>query len=243
VTSIGYGAFAGCIGLTSVIVEEGNTHYDSRNDCNAIIETETNTLISGCQNTIISNSVTSIGYGAFWGCIGLTSITIPESVTSIGDYAFSSCSGLTSVTIPESVTSIGRYAFSYCSSLTSVTIPNSVTNIGECAFYECRSLKEIYCYVEEAPEVSSGCFYHVDISKVLLVVPDDAVEKYKAHPVWGQFWIETPTGINEVESSKLEVESSVIDCYDIQGHKLSAPQHGINIIRMSDGTTRKVMVK
>ena len=88
-------------------------------------------------------SVTSIGEGAFSGCSGLTSVTIPNSVTSIGGSAFQSCSGLTSVTIPSSVTSIGQSAFSYCSGLTSVTIPNSVTSIGNSAFSRCSGLTSV----------------------------------------------------------------------------------------------------
>ena len=88
-------------------------------------------------------SVTSIGEGAFSGCSGLTSVTIPNSVTSIGDYAFQFCSGLTSVTIPNSVTSIGGYAFEYCSGLTSVTIPNSVTSIESGAFSGCTGLTSV----------------------------------------------------------------------------------------------------
>jgi hypothetical protein len=87
-----------------MIVENGNTIYDSRENCNAIIETATNTLIAGCQNTIIPNSVTSIGDRAFSGCSSLTSITIPNSVTSIGDYAFSYCSSLTHITLESSIT-------------------------------------------------------------------------------------------------------------------------------------------
>ena len=88
VTSIGIGAFASCSGLTSISVTSGNTKYDSRDNCNAIIETATNTLVAGCKNTVIPNSVTSIGASAFYGCSGLTSITIPESVTSIDFYFY-----------------------------------------------------------------------------------------------------------------------------------------------------------
>ena len=130
-TSIGSIAFSHCTGLTSIKVESGNTTYDSRNNSNAIIETATNTLIQGCQNTVIPNSVTSIGSYAFYGCSSLTSITIPNSVTTIGEDAFLECSGLTSIEIPNSVTSIGKGTFCDCSDLTSVTIPNSVTNYGE----------------------------------------------------------------------------------------------------------------
>ena len=140
VTSIGSGAFYGCSGLTSIKVESDNTVYDSRDNCNAIIETVTNRLMAGCKNTIIPTSVTSIGSSAFSGCSGPTSVTIPNSVTSIGDMAFFSCSALTSVTIPSSVTSIGYGAFSGCSGLTSVTIPSSVTSISEETFGNCTGL-------------------------------------------------------------------------------------------------------
>ena len=132
-----------CCGLTSIVVDDGNKVYDSRNNCNAIIETATNLLFAGCKTTVIPNSVTSIGSSAFYGCSGLTSIIIPNSVTSIGEEAFRFCTGLTSVTIPNSVTHIGPLAFYDCSSLTSVTIPNSVTSIGYNAFLACSGLTSI----------------------------------------------------------------------------------------------------
>ena len=101
VTEIGYDAFSGCTGLTSIVVSGGNKVYDSRNGCNAIVETKTNTLVTGCKNTVIPDSVTEIGYDAFSGCTGLTSIVIPTSVTKIGREAFSGCTGLTSIVIRD----------------------------------------------------------------------------------------------------------------------------------------------
>ncbi len=144
VTSISDDVLYGCSSLESMVVENSNTKYDSRNNCKAIIETESNTLIAGCKNTIIPNSVTTIGSDAFYKCGGLTSVTIPNSVTSIGSYAFSGCSGLTSVTIPNSVTSIGNYAFSGCSGLTSVIVGNGMTNIGSNSYgWSSTNLKEM----------------------------------------------------------------------------------------------------
>ena len=143
VTSINYSAFTGCTGLTSITIDSNNKIYDSRNNCNAIIETESNTLIFGCKNTVIPDSVTSIGGDAFFGCTGLTSITIPDSVTRIGGYAFYGCTSLTSITIPDSVTSIVWGAFYGCKGLTSVTIGDSVTSIDYDAFYGCKGLTSV----------------------------------------------------------------------------------------------------
>ena len=137
VTSIESGAFNGCDHLTSIVVAEGNTVYDSRDNCNAIIEKATNTLICGCRNTTIPNSVTSIGVRAFNECYKLTDITIPDSVTEIETRAFANCQKLIDITIPDSVTSIGERAFLWCFSLSTVTIPNSVTAVGKRAFSGC----------------------------------------------------------------------------------------------------------
>ena len=119
VNSIGERAFMECSGLTSIVVVSGNPVYDSRNNCNAIIETASNTLIVGCKNTKITSSVTSIGNHAFEGCRGLTSITIPNGVTSIEDYAFIGCKGLTSITsCIKDVFETGYYAFKGCENAT-----------------------------------------------------------------------------------------------------------------------------
>ena len=144
VTSIGGGAFIGCSGLTSIKVEEENLFYDSRENCNAIIEKEYDELICGCKNTIIPLDVARIGGNAFSDCNRLTSIKIPSSVTSIEYGAFSGCSGLTSIEIPSNVTQIKHYAFSGCSRLNSIAIPDSVVVIGQGVFQNVYALT-IYC--------------------------------------------------------------------------------------------------
>ena len=146
VTSIGNSAFALCSSLTSINVDANNANYCSIDG--VLFNKDKTTLIQyPAGNTrieyIIPNSVTSIGYGAFYGCSSLTSVTIGNSVTSIGSSAFYECSSVASITIPNSVTSIGSSAFSGCSSLTSVTIGNSVTSIGSEAFYKCSSLTSV----------------------------------------------------------------------------------------------------
>ena len=122
VTEIGQEAFGNCPGLTSIVVDSGNPRFDSRNNCNAIIETADNVLIAGCKNTIIPNSVTKIGNFAFDCCDSLTSIVIPNSVTEIGHYAFYSCDSLTSIDIPNSVIEIGYGVFESCSGLASIVV-------------------------------------------------------------------------------------------------------------------------
>ena len=158
VTSIGGWAFSGCSGLEEIKVASGNTKYYSENNC--LIETETKTLILGCKNSVIPNDVTKIGdWGAFCGCNGLTSITIPDSVTSIGECAFSGCSGLTGVAIGNSVTSIGGSAFSFCSELTSVTISDSVTSIGDDAFLYCSRLTSV-TIPDSVTSIGDGAFLY-----------------------------------------------------------------------------------
>lgn len=143
VTSIGNSAFGCCSSLTSIVVENNNPVYDSRENCNGIVDKRSNKLILACKNTVIPESVTSIGYSAFRGCSKMTDITIPNNVISIEDWAFDMCHSLTNITIPNSVTSIGNYVFYNCNSLTEITIPNSVTSIGDYTFLYCSSLNQI----------------------------------------------------------------------------------------------------
>ena len=234
VTNIGKYAFGKCSGLTKIEVASDNTAYDSRNDCNAIIETGSNTLIAGCQNTIIPNSVTSISEGAFKGCSGLTSVEIPNSVTSIGDDAFSDCSGLTSVTIGSGVTTIGRFAFG---GLTPLPMDSNIPFI----FSGCTALTKLLCLATTPPKCAANAFEGIDKDNCTLIVPAGSIADYKAADEWKDFLLieESTTGIH-----KTHIDNALpVRQYDASGSRIAAPQRGINIIKNSDGTTKKVLVK
>ena len=238
VTSIGYGAFQDCSGLTSVTIGNSVTSIGDYafQDC------------SGLTSVTIGNSVTSIGDYAFQKCSGLTSVTIGNSVKSIGYHAFEGCSGLTSITIPNSVTSIGEGAFGSCG-LTSITIPNSVTSIGSWAFSSCSKLTSVTALNPTPIAITQNVF--TNRTNATLYVPKGSKDAYKAKNYWKEFKeiveIET-TGIDQISFQENGNGEQVIDqegavWYTIDGKQIDKPKKGINIIRMSDGTTRKVLVK
>ena len=242
VRSIGDYVFSDCSSLVYIIVSDGNTTYDSRDNCNAIIETASNTLVAGCSNTTIPNNVTSIGTGAFSGCRGFTSITIPNSVTSIGYCAFLSCRTLTTITIPNSVTTIGDHAFEDCR-LTSLTIGNRVTTIGDYAFDDCMTLKDVYCYAETIPETTLKSFGNqgYSINNATLHVPSSSISAYSNTEPWSYFKEIVPLEASGVQS--IEADNRIIQFNSMRGERLEAQSKGINIIKMKDGTTKKVLVK
>ena len=258
--------FLRCGNIKSIIVAEGNPTYDSRNNCNAIIDNR-NYIIRGCKNTVIPESVVSIDNGAFLDCAGLASITIPNSVTSIGksafsgcsdlisidipnsvttigERAFSRCSGLTSITIPNSVTSIGNYAFSD-SGLTSITIPNSVTTIGYGAFSDCTALTKILSLATNPPTCGTNALNDINKQNCTLTIPEGTLSKYQAADQWKDFlFIEEKdlSSINTIttdDGTKLEIKET----YDLNGHKITGLKRGLNIVKMSDGTAKKIVVK
>ena len=232
VTSIGGDAFRDCSGLTSLTIPSSVTSIGSYAfwDC------------SGLTSLTIPPSVTSIGYAAFYDCSSLTSLTIPSSVTSIGDAAFYDCSSLTSLTIPSSVTSIGEAAFSGCSGLTSLTIPSSVTSIGNYAFKGCSGLTSIYVYPEKLPKLGEKVFDGCNAKNCKVYVPTGTYDDYWLSE-FGYFEniVEfDATGIDKVTTS---TDAKEVSRYSVNGQRLSAPAKGLNIVKYSDGSVKKVVVQ
>ena len=173
VTNIGSSVFSICTGIVTMTVSTGNPVYYSQNNC--IIEKNTKTLIAGCKTSKIptDGSVISIGEVAFYGCTGLTKVTIPDSVTSIEKFAFCGCTGLTAVTIPDNVTSIRDIAFSDCTNLISIIIPQSVTEIGWEAIPKYTVIYgSIGSYAQQWAEDNNRAFVPISEAAVTLNVPE-----------------------------------------------------------------------
>ena len=184
VTSIGTSSFRYCA-FSGMTVDPANPVFDSRDNCNAIITTSTNELLTGCVNTVIPNTVTAIGENAFSGLDGLTSIDIPGSVTSIGAGAFSFCFDLTGdLTIPNSVTTIGSGAFFQCSGFDgTLTIGESVTFIGDYAFRDCSHFTGAVSLATTPPELGNepgwNCVVFQNFGYPVLTVPYGCASAYQ----------------------------------------------------------------
>ena len=229
------------------IVEGGSAYYSDRDD--GFICTSNDKLgdfafydCSGLTSLTLPSSVTKIGCYALSNCIGLTSLTLPSSVTEIGEHAFLNCRGLTNFTIPSGVTKIGAGAFFCCYGLISLTIPSSVTSIGGFAFNDCSGLTSIYAYMEKLPETGSNLFLGCDAKNCTVYVPKGTGDAY----FWSSFGyfdkiVEfDAAGIDKVTTST-DVEE--VSRYYLNGQRLVGPTKGLNIVKYSDGSVKKVAVE
>ena len=263
VEDIEYAAFEGCIGVNSVVVDKDNKIYDSRNDCNGIIETEGNVLIFGNQNTKIPNSVTRIGEWAFAGQSLLTTVDIPNSVTSLGSHAFSE-SGLKSMEMPNSIIGLGVNVFmncrametlvfsesleiipafllNQCHALKSIIIPASVKEVEEYAIAYSNNVESITFLSTTPPAIFPASFEGLGYNYTITIhVPEGCRDAYENGTVGQTFTnivddVKISTGISNVTFSNTDTESRI---FRLNGTRVSSLQKGINIVN-----GKKVMVK
>ena len=230
---IGSFAFYGCSGLKSLNLPAGITRISDYAFYGC----------SGLTSITLHTGITSIGSYAFYGCSGLTSLNLPAGITSIGTYAFYGCSGLKSLNLPAGITRISDYAFYGCSGLTNLNLPAGITTIGVAAFRGCSGLTSIYVYAEKVPRIDSYAFAGVDAKKCTLYVPMGTRDDYRLS-VFGDYFENIvefeATGIDKTTTST-DVEE--VSRYSVNGQRLVGPTKGLNIVKYSDGSVKKVVVE
>lgn len=235
----------GCKSLISIKVDDGNTKYDSRDECNAIIETASNTLKVGCMATLIPATVESIGQYAFSRCIGLGEVVIPGNIRSIAEYAFQFCENLLKVKIEEGVEKIGDYSFENCNNLNTLVLPSTTLQIGYAPFSYCK-LESVTSYIKEPFELSPGTFittwtrqeledgsihegitYDVDAT---LYVPVGTKGLYETTMGWNLFKrieeLSGESGINSIIQGHDSVDNTY---YSLGGVRINKPLKGLYI--------------
>ena len=213
----------------------------------------------------LPETLTEIGTSAF-GSSGLTSIVIPDKVTTLGEYIFTTCYDLAWVKIGTGVTVIPNSTFSSCSSLKSISIPDNVktidkqaftktpletiyfgkgiTNIERLAFGGCNNLKTVYSASATPFTMAERVFYLVNLAAVNLVVPTGSKSAYQNADTWKEFGtISEMDNIETADIKQVNTRSNMQGIYDSHGRQLPAMQKGLNIVKMSNGETRKVVVK
>ena len=206
------------------IVEGGSAYYSDRDD------------------GFICTSNDKLGDYVFNGCSGLTSLTLPSNVTEIGEGAFLNCRGLTNFTIPSGVTSIGHGAFFCCYGLISLTIPSSVTAIGSNAFKHCSGLTSIYVYMEKLPETGSNLFLGCDEKKCTVYVPKGTYDDYFVSE-FGFFSHIVEFDATGIDKTTTSTDVEEVSRYSLNGQRLVGPTKGLNIVKYSDGSVKKVAVE
>ena len=194
------------------------------------------------QTVTIPEGVATIRQSAFYSCTSLREVSFPESITTIELAAFGQCDSLESIVLPPNITEVTTTLFFKCTSLRSVTIPASVTNIDMTPFLECNKLTEITCLATTPPTLHMMAFYYMEQADITLYVPEEAVETYKATPVWKDFDVQgiSGTGIGEVREVKGVKEVKDDSWYSLDGRRLDSEpaQRGIYI-----NGGRKVVIK
>ena len=187
-----------------------------------------------------SNDV--IGNRAFSGCSRLTSLTLPAGITEIGECAFYGCSGLTSLNLPASISEIGDFAFSDCSGLTSLTLPDGITEIGEYAFWNCSGLTSIYVYAEKVPKIDNSTFSECDTKKCTVYVPKGTYDDYWLSE-FGYFENIVEFDATGIDKTTTSTDVKEVSRFSADGQRLVGPTKGLNIVKYSDGSVKKVAVE
>ena len=224
------------------IVEGGGSYCSDYYTSNDKIGDVAFSGCSGLTSFTLPAGITRIGSYAFHGCSGLTSLNLPASITEIGAGAFDECSGLTSLNLPAGITEIGQGAFQYCSGLTSITLHAGITEIGHGAFSGCSGLTSIYVYAEKVPEILSDAFKGCDAKKCTVYVPKGTYDDYWLSD-FGYFENIVEFDATGIDKTTTSTDVEEVSRYSVNGQRLVGPTKGLNIVKYSDGSVKKVAVE
>lgn len=246
IISIDARAFSDCPRLYSIEVENENEFYST---VDGVLFNKQMTKIikfpSGHPSSTyeIPENIEIIGQVCFAQST-LKNIKIPSSVKLIEEFAFQGCGSLSTVDIPNGVTTIEKYAFSNCSSMSTLKIGNNVNNIGDYCFIYCMELIDVYCFRQVCPTTQINIFQNCNIEYTKLHVPATSVDAYKVKAPWSSFKEVVALTDQELSVDAIMKDNvTELDSYTIGGQRTNNKTKGLNIVRMSDGTTKKVVIR
>ena len=232
ITEIGESAFFGCSGLTSLTIPTGVSIINEYAfyDCSSLTRLD------------LPSSIREIYHSAFMNCRNLTSLTIPSNVTYISSRAFSGCSSLKNITLPTRIFGIGDNAFYGCSNLNSLTLSYELREINEYAFCDCNGLTSIYVYADKVPKMREDVFKGCDAKKCTIYVPKGTYGDYRSSD-FGYFENIVEFDATDIDKTTTSTDVEEVSRYSVNGQRLVGPTKGLNIVKYSDGTVKKIMVE
>ena len=240
VESIGDEVFYGCTSLAGVTIADRETELKLGSN-------GSNPMFSSCplKSVYIGGNITYgtsayDGYSPFYRNTSLETVRITDKETEISENEFYGCTSLKSVSMGDGIATIGKYAFSCCSALESFSFGTGLKSIGDEAFSDCTGMKKLVSKTAVPPVCGPQALDDINKWECTLYVPQESLDAYKSAAQWKEFFF-LETGIKNVPNTSSSATESAR--YSTDGTRIASPQKGINIIRMSDGTVKKVLVK
>lgn len=227
--------------------EEGGEDGNHEGDL-ALGSNGSNPLFSDCPldsvyigRNISYQTSSNYGYSPFYRNTSLRSIHISDIETEVSPNEFYGCTNLKNVRLGDGITTIGDWAFSGCSSIDYFLFGNKTKSIGKEAFSDCTAMTRLISRAATPPTCGDQALDDINKWNCTLEIPVGSKATYQAAPQWKEFFFmeEGTTGVGRTGN----VQSTIENCYDLNGRRLVQPQKGLNILRMNDGTVKKVMVK
>ena len=232
--------FYGCTSLASVTIADRETELKLGSNVKS-------PMFSSCplKSVYIGGNITygttaKDGYSPFYRNTSLETVRITDKETEISENEFYGCTSLKSVSMGDGIDTIGKYAFSGCSALESFSFGTGLKSIGDEAFSDCTGMKKLVSKTAVPPVCGPQALDDINKWECTLYVPQESLDAYKSAAQWKEFFF-LETGIKDVPNTSSSATESAR--YSTDGTRIASQQKGINIIRMSDGTVKKVLVK